>query len=247
MSRDSVSFFPPIAPAHTLSSAAEDLSMNFYAHSLENQGPDKWEPLFTADCPALKGNHCPACDSLDPRHGHLNKVAWWTAKFAAEMFPSGPDRDAARQWGYLAGLWHDLGKFAPELQQCLKSKSDPHSGDATGKIDHSTAGAQHAVKSHLLLGHLLGYPMAGHHSGLLDGISNHACQASRLQKTDLPECKNVPSEITETLWLRPRCEPANAALKKVVCLSFILPRAARGGLSARTAPHEAEIRSESST
>jgi len=197
MSRDSVSFFPPIVPAHTLSSAAGDLSMNFYAHSLENEGPEKWEPLFTADCPALKGNHCPACDSLDPQHGHLNKVAWWTAKFAAEMFPPGPDRDAARQWGYLAGLWHDLGKFAPEWQKYLKSKSDPHSGDATGKIDHSTAGAQHAVKSHLLLGHLLGYPMAGHHSGLLDGISNHACQASRLQKTDLPECKNVPSEITE--------------------------------------------------
>ena len=53
--------------------------------------------------------------------------------------------------------------------------------------------------------------------------------------------------LGETLWLRPRCELANAALKKVVCLSFIIPRAAREGLSARTAPQEAEIRSESST
>jgi CRISPR-associated endonuclease/helicase Cas3 len=148
--------------------------MNFYAHTLENQPIEKWEPLFSADCPALKGEPCSLCESLAPAHGHLNKVAWWTAKFAAEMFPPGPDRDAARQWGYLAGLWHDLGKFAPEWQAYLGSKADSHAGESAGtpskKEDHSTAGAAftHTTRSLIPFGDLLSYLIAGHHAGLAD-------------------------------------------------------------------------------
>ncbi len=132
---------------------------------------------------------------MDPKHGHLNKVAWWTAKFASEMFPPGTSREAAREWGYLTGLWHDLGKFAPEWQDYLKSKADPHADEISGKIDHSTAGAQHAVKAHPVLGHFLAYPIAGHHSGLLDATSNNACQAARLIKSDLPLLGHIPTEI----------------------------------------------------
>lgn len=110
--------------------------------------------------------------------------------------PCSEEAKTAWDWGYLAGLWHDLGKFAPEWQEYLKSKADPHSDEITGKIDHSTAGAQHATQAHPILGHLLGYPIAGHHSGLLDGMSNNACQATRLSKTDLPDWQNVPAEIT---------------------------------------------------
>ncbi|WP_353564967.1 CRISPR-associated endonuclease Cas3'' [Haloferula sargassicola] len=133
---------------------------------------------------------------MDPQHGHLNKVAYWTARFAADMFPPGPNRDAAHPWGYLAGLWHDLGKFAPRWQEYLASKADPHVAEVTGKTDHSTAGARHAAATHLL-GHLLAYPIAGHHSGLLDAESNHACQRARLTKADLPDYSCAPEEILE--------------------------------------------------
>ena len=99
----------------------------FYAHTAPGD-VSNWEPLFTPDCAALSGGVCEVCEQLDPRHGHLNKVAWWSAKFAAEMFsPKNSEaREAAWQWGYLAGLWHDLGKFAPEWQSYLRSKSDVH-------------------------------------------------------------------------------------------------------------------------
>ncbi|MFT5826065.1 MAG: hypothetical protein ACI8ZW_001570, partial [Yoonia sp.] len=95
----------------------------FYAHTKTALDgtiapTSEWEPLFSEDCKALQGEPCAECEALDPQHGHLNKVAYLTGKFAAEMFPSGhPDREAIRKWGYLAGLWHDLGKFSQEFQK----------------------------------------------------------------------------------------------------------------------------------
>ncbi len=177
--------------------------MPFYAHTKSDSNgkpspQSEWEPLFSEDCKALKGLPCEKCQSLDPRHGHLNKVAYLAGKFAAEMFPPGPDRETARQWGYLAGLWHDLGKFAPEWQTYLKSKSDPHNDDACGKVDHSTAGAQLSVKTHPLFGHLLGYGIVAHHCGLLDVQTNgNSCQEMRLQKQGIPKVDNAPTPVTQ--------------------------------------------------
>jgi CRISPR-associated endonuclease/helicase Cas3 len=134
--------------------------------------PSQWEPLFTpfgngaGEC---QREQCQDCRDLAPNHGHLNKVAYWTAKFGAEMFS--PDSSAAKSahaWGYLAGLWHDLGKFAPEWQNYLKSKADIHSDDTTGTVDHSTAGAIF-TQSLKPCGELLSYLIAGHHAGLADG------------------------------------------------------------------------------
>ncbi|MCF7674646.1 MAG: CRISPR-associated helicase Cas3' [Akkermansiaceae bacterium] len=108
---------------------------------------------------------------MAPNHGHLNKVAYWSGRFAAAMFPSDtPEFTTAHQWGTLAGLWHDLGKFAPEWQEYLKSKADPHSADVSGKVDHSTAGAifTQPLKP---CGELLSYLIAGHHAGLADGTT----------------------------------------------------------------------------
>ena len=171
-----------------------------YAHTLPERPEEEWEPLFTPFGDAAdqcQRELCQKCEQMEPAHGHLNKVAFWTAKFAAEMFlPDSAESKSAHDWGYLAGLWHDLGKFAPVWQSYLKSKSDIHSDEVSGKVDHSTAGAQHAVKSHAALGHLFAYTIAGHHSGLLDGKSNNACQARRLEKTDLPDYQNAPAEIT---------------------------------------------------
>lgn len=178
-----------------------EMAISPRAHSLPERPPEDWEPLFTPFGPGAdqcQRDTCEQCRALNRDHGHLNKVAFWSAKFASEMFPPGPDRDAAWQWGYLAGLWHDLGKFAPEWQRYLTSKADPHQAEVTGKLDHATAGAQHAVKIHSLLGHLLAYPISGHHSGLLDAMSNNACLASRLKKADLPSIPETPADIAAT-------------------------------------------------
>jgi len=156
--------------------------MKFYAHTstladgtTTNQDSSSWEPLFTpfgpvapADptqaCSGKNGATCPHCDTLAPQHGHLNKVAHLCAQFAAEMFPPGPDREAARQWGYLTGLWHDLGKFISNFQRKLLGENL--------SVEHSGAGAVFAKL--LFEPHLADrthhYPIAaviaGHHAGL---------------------------------------------------------------------------------
>lgn len=175
------------------------MEAKYFAHS-DPEAPGlvaRFEPLFALDCSALSGGHCSACETLERRHGHLNKVAWWTARFTAGLFVSGSaDSEAARQWGYLAGLWHDLGKFAPLWQQYLldKSGASPQIRGPVPTIDHATAGAQHAVKANKTLGHLLAYAIAGHHSGLLDAISEHACQDKRLLG-NVPPYRNAPEAL----------------------------------------------------
>jgi CRISPR-associated endonuclease/helicase Cas3 len=138
-------------------------------HPNSDDAPNFWEPLFTLECAALKGGHCQACESLARDHGHLNKVAWWTARFAEDMFPPGAEKaKTARQWGWHAGLWHDFGKFAPEWQVYLMSKAaDAHTDEVNGKMDHATAGAVFA-QDDKRFGDLLSYMIAGHHSGLAD-------------------------------------------------------------------------------
>ncbi|HRQ87470.1 MAG TPA: CRISPR-associated endonuclease Cas3'', partial [Bacteroidia bacterium] len=148
-----------------------------HTHPAHPSDPSKWEPLFTrfgngaGEC---RGKDCDLCRQLAPYHGHLNKVAWWGAKFAAEMFPAdSKEAEAAWQWGWLEGLWHDLGKFAPEWQAYLASKVDIHADEAGGapskREDHSSAGA---IFANALppFGPLLSYLIAGHHAGLADGI-----------------------------------------------------------------------------
>jgi CRISPR-associated endonuclease/helicase Cas3 len=186
------------------------MESQFYAHTNPASGGNRsrWEPLFTSDCPALSGDHCQACENLARDHGHLNKVAWWTAKFAEAMFPADrEDAKAAREWGYVVGLWHDLGKFALEWQKYLARKggADVHSDEATGTVDHSTAGAQHAVSVGGLPGYLLAYAISGHHSGLLDAIAEHACLEKRL-KTTVAAYANAPDEVLKrTIPALPHC------------------------------------------
>ena len=147
----------------------EATNSSFYAHTHPDFPSDceKWEPLFTADCPALEGKDCMACTDLHASHGHLNKVAWWTSKFAEAL--------DAKEWGFLAGKWHDLGKYSEDFRNYLfraSAKANPHGEDLAGllgRVDHSTAGAKHAA-ARKPLGPLMGYLIAGHHAGLPDGV-----------------------------------------------------------------------------
>jgi CRISPR-associated endonuclease/helicase Cas3 len=63
----------------------------------------------------------------------------------------------------LAGLLHDLGKYGPDFQARIRGSGK--------RADHSTAGAVWA-REHLppIWGRLLAHVVAGHHTGLKDGL-----------------------------------------------------------------------------
>ena len=151
------------------------MAMNdYYAHSREGN-PDKstWQPLDE----------------------HLRQTAELAKKFA-EAWEAG-------DWGYLAGLWHDIGKYSTEFQDriCAIGGEDAHIEKAT-KVDHSTAGAKYAAN--LLkekgFGKAIAYSIAGHHSGLPDGISADSCLRSRLEKK-IPSYERCPPNILEPIPL----------------------------------------------
>ncbi len=89
----------------------------------------------------------------------------------------------AGDWAYLAGLWHDLGKFRPGFQRYIRVVGDAH---IEGKLPpssektHSAAGALHAMQEverawgprWSALGRVLAYVIAGHHVGLGDWVTS---------------------------------------------------------------------------
>jgi CRISPR-associated endonuclease/helicase Cas3 len=142
--------------------------MVYYAHSRPRCPEAEWERLDE----------------------HLSRVAALASEFA-ESFGGGA-------YGRLAGLWHDLGKYSAEFQRYLRISGDV---DATseqlrGRIDHSTAGAQHAARS--LSGpanRLIAYCIAGHHAGLPDWLDDsESCLSRRLQKT-VQEVGAAPADL----------------------------------------------------
>lgn len=92
---------------------------------------------------------------------HLRDVARIAADFAADF-------DSC-DWASIAGLWHDLGKYSTEFQCYIRLVSgyDAHI-EAPGRVDHSTAGAIHAMRQFGAHGRILAYLIAGHHAGLAD-------------------------------------------------------------------------------
>ena len=204
--------------------ALNPVSSGPFAHTAADGKP--WEPLFTPfgegpmEC---EGMTCKACLSLQPDHGHLNKVAFWTAKLAGEMFPTGSgEAKSTHEWGYLAGLWHDLGKFAPAWQRYLEAKADLHRDEISGKVDHSTAGAQFTDKSIPIFGRLLAYLIAGHHAGLTNGMDGDAPQSSlenRLRKCIPDYISFIPPQIPHQY--RPEIPSfPNFALRSSLSLAF---------------------------
>lgn len=108
----------------------------FFAHRREGEPREQWQPLIE----------------------HLKN----TAELAREF---GQDANIG-ELAYIAGLFHDLGKYSEEFQRRLEGGP---------KVDHSTAGAkelQHLLKlkgsSGEALASLLIYPILGHHAGLPD-------------------------------------------------------------------------------
>jgi CRISPR-associated endonuclease/helicase Cas3 len=114
---------------------------------------------------------------------HLNEVSRLAEKFARAF--------GAEDWGRLAGLWHDLGKYSTAFQEYLRGPIglDAHlesSLNQPDRVDHSTAGAKHAFNQIPGLGKLLAYVIAGHHAGLADAAIKQSSLATRLEKTVEP-------------------------------------------------------------
>ena len=111
---------------------------------------------------------------------HLRGVGQRAEEFA-RVFGSG-------DWARVAGLWHDLGKYSAEFQQRIKSVSgydaEAHLEGSAGRVDHSTAGAQHATCQFGLLGRILAYLIAGHHVGLPDWHASETAGAALKMRLD---------------------------------------------------------------
>jgi CRISPR-associated endonuclease/helicase Cas3 len=151
---------------------------------------------------------------------HLYEVARRAGE-AAVIFGS-------EDWAKLAGLWHDLGKYREKFQKYIKSASgydtEAHIEGAPGRVDHSTAGAIHAIEKLGPRGRILAYLIAGHHAGLPDWNSVESGQSTLFNRVeegkkkeylqeallafppaeilDQPHPSSYPPKGSLALWLR---------------------------------------------
>lgn len=105
-----------------------------------------------------------------PLEDHLREVGRLAAEFASAF--------GNADWGNVAGLWHDLGKYKADFQEYIRARSGYERDEADeggpGKVDHTAAGAIHALVRMGPAGRILAYLIAGHHSGLPDWIKEEA-------------------------------------------------------------------------
>lgn len=117
-----------------------------YAHSTDREDRSDWQPLAA----------------------HLEAVAGRAETFGARIGLAKPAR--------LAGLLHDLGKYAPRFQARLSGSPE--------RVDHSTAGAslvrETAHGNDRIIAELISYAIAGHHAGLPDRIGPSGSLDERL-------------------------------------------------------------------
>ncbi len=163
-----------------------DGKAQFYAHSKEGTLPAQWQLL----------------------EDHLRNTARLAGEMATEF--------GCSEWGHLAGLWHDLGKFSLEFQRYIKATCDPEAhieGSKHGRVDHSSAGALWAIEQLKTLGFVLAYPIAGHHAGLPDYESDttgRAALSQRLQHKELLESARqgyIPTYILNQSLPKERPKP----------------------------------------
>lgn len=130
----------------------------------------------------------------EPLEDHLREVAELAGKFA--------DSFGAKEWGHLAGLWHDLGKYSREFQAKLHGEHF--------QIEHAGAGAALAKEKIPVGWETLAFVIAGHHAGL----ANWHCKESRHDKSTpladrvkraramLETCRSLMEENNDEVMLR---------------------------------------------
>ncbi len=140
---------------------------------------------------------------------HLRAVADLAGGFASTF--------GHAEWGQLAGLWHDLGKYSSAFQSYIAHGSglDPeaHIEGGKGRVNHSSAGALHAVKKLGGKGLLLAYLIAGHHAGLPDWHPDeHALSSLSQRLEDRQHLQAISSVTVPTDVLHPAITPATKPL-----------------------------------
>jgi CRISPR-associated endonuclease/helicase Cas3 len=105
----------------------------YYARTVEGQPKSAWQTLSE----------------------HLDRVAQRASSYANAF--------GSREWGYCAGLWHDLGKYSREFQAKLDGKQI--------RFEHSGVGAAFAFEKTKERGLPLAFAIAAHHAGLADYLT----------------------------------------------------------------------------
>ena len=123
---------------------------------------------------------------------HLRAVGDLAGEFASSF--------GHADWGRLAGLWHDLGKYSRAFQNYIAHGSgfDPeaHIEGGKGRVNHSSAGALHAVEQLGGKGRLLAYLIAGHHAGLPDWHSDEYPLSSLSHRIEDQQHLRAISDVT---------------------------------------------------
>ena len=134
---------------------------------------------------------------------HLEEVGRLAGMFA-EVF-------GEREMGYVAGLYHDIGKYSQEFQNYLINGGGK-------RVDHSTAGAHELWNSKNPALRFIAFCVAGHHGGLpdigspLDGESGSTLW-SRIKRKNLP---NYQAYRTEGSW-PPDAKPSTLLTESSRC------------------------------
>ncbi len=146
----------------------------YYAHSLAGEPPEKWQPL----------------------EEHLRNVANLAARFARPF--------GGKDWGYQAGINHDIGKGTKAWQAYLRKANgivDEFTKFLDGHPNHAAEGARMLYARSQQAGKILAYCLAGHHGGLPNW--HDIGRAALREKLAVPPAKisfpYVQPKLTETL------------------------------------------------